>query len=70
MKRNILFGSIAVAVAVIAAAALPTDKTKSEEAFNRLASLRGEWQGQIDGVNTTLIYTLTANGCIDGTMPT
>src|SRR5215467_10303564 len=62
MKQNILFGALAVALAVIAAAARPGDKMKSEEAFDRLASLQGEWQGQIDGINTTLIYTLTANG--------
>jgi hypothetical protein len=62
MKRNILFGSVAVALAVTAAAALQADRTKSEEAFDRLASLQGEWQGKIDGINTTLIYTLTANG--------
>ncbi len=62
MKRNILLGSVAAALAISAVAALPADRTKSEEAFDQLASLKGEWQGQIDGINTTLIYTLTANG--------
>jgi len=62
MKWNILFGALAVVLTVIAAAALRGDKMKSEQAFDRLASLQGEWQGQIDGINTTLIYTLTANG--------
>jgi len=62
MKLSVVFGSVAVAVAVIVSAALGADKTKSEKAFDRLASLQGEWQGQIDGLNTTLIYTLTANG--------
>ena len=62
MKRSIVFGSVATALAVIVSAALPADKTNSEQAFDRLASLRGEWKGEIDGVNTTLIYTLTANG--------
>jgi len=38
------------------------ETTKSAQAFDRLTSLKGEWNGQIDGVNTTLIYTLTANG--------
>jgi hypothetical protein len=47
---------------VVATTALAADKIKSEEAFDRLASLKGEWKGQIDGVNTTLIYTLAANG--------
>jgi len=62
MKRNILFGALAGTLAIIAAAALPADKTKSEETFDRLASLQGEWRGQINGMNTVLIYTLTANG--------
>ncbi len=62
MKRNVAFGSVGVAFVVIASAALTGDKTKSAEAFDRLTSLQGEWTGQIDGVNTTLIYTLTANG--------
>jgi len=46
----------------MASSALAADNTKSEEAFDRLASLQGEWKGVADGVNTTLIYTLTANG--------
>src|SRR5436189_502156 len=62
MKRNVVFGSVGVAFVVIASAALAGDKTESAEAFDRLTSLQGEWTGQIDGVNTTLIYTLTANG--------
>jgi hypothetical protein len=62
MKRTVLFGSLGVALVVLVSAALAADKTKSEEAFDRLASLQGEWRGQIDRVNTTLIYTLTANG--------
>jgi len=62
MKRNVVFGSVSMAFVVIASTALAADKTKSAEAFDRLTSLKGEWTGQIDGVNTTLIYTLTANG--------
>ena len=62
MKWNVVFGSVGMALGVIASAALAGDKTKSEQAFDRLSSLKGEWNGQIDGVNTTLIYTLTANG--------
>jgi hypothetical protein len=61
MKRSLLVASIIMAFAV-AAAALAADKTKSEQAFDRLTSLQGEWKGEIDGVNTTLIYTVTANG--------
>src|SRR5205809_1093603 len=62
MKQKIVFGSVALSAVFLAASALGADKTKSEQAFDRLASLQGEWQGIADGVNTTLIYTLTANG--------
>src|SRR5215831_5215645 len=61
MKRTVIFG-ILTAVLVMASSALAADNTKSEEAFDRLASLQGEWKGVADGVNTTLIYILTANG--------
>src|SRR5215831_20258295 len=61
MKRTVIFG-ILTAVLVMASSALAADNTKSEEAFDRLASLQGEWKGVADGINTTLIYTLTANG--------
>jgi hypothetical protein len=47
-------------VAITASAA--ADKTKSEEAFDRLVSLKGEWECQHDGVKIHVIYTLTANG--------
>jgi hypothetical protein len=62
MKRTNVFRIIGMALLVGASAAFAADKTKSEEAFDRLASLKGEWKGEIKGVNTTLIYTLTANG--------
>src|SRR5881392_2306418 len=62
MKRTIVFGSVGVMALLVAASAPAADKTNSEEAFDRLASLQGEWQGVADGLNTTLIYTLTANG--------
>ena len=62
MKRSVVLGSVGAALVALASAAPAGDKTKSEQAFDRLTSLKGEWNGQIDGVNTTLIYTLTANG--------
>src|SRR2546422_10161300 len=62
MKQNIVFGSVGVIALLVAAAALASDKRKSEEAFDRLASLQGEWKGEIDGVKATLIYMLTADG--------
>src|ERR1051325_6426945 len=64
MKRNVLFGSISVALVAMASAVFAIDKTKSERAFDRLTSLQGEWKGETSGVNTTLIYTLTANGSV------
>ena len=54
-------GSVGVMAVIVAAAAL-ADKTKSDEAFDRLASLAGEWNGEIDGVKAALIYALTADG--------
>jgi len=62
MKRTVVFGIVGMALFVAASAAFAADKIKSEEAFDRLASLKGEWKGEINGVDTTLIYTLTANG--------
>jgi len=62
MKQNIVFGSVGVIALLVAAAALASDKRKSEEAFDRLASLQGEWKGEIDGVKAILIYMLTADG--------
>src|SRR5947207_10959250 len=62
MKQTVVFGIVGMALSVVASAAFAADKTKSEEAFDRLASLKGEWEGEINGVDTTLIYTLTANG--------
>ena len=62
MKRTVVFGIVGMALFVVASAAFAADKIKSEEAFDRLASLKGEWKGEINGVDTTLIYTLTANG--------
>jgi len=62
MKRTLVFGIVGMALFVVTSAAFAADKIKSEEAFDRLASLKGEWKGEINGVNTTLIYTLTANG--------
>ena len=62
MNRKFLCGLGAVEAFVLATAALAGDQTKSEEAFDRLTSLSGEWKGEMSGVHTTLIYTVTANG--------
>ena len=60
MKRALLLGVLGVFVGQ--AVALATDKTKSEEAFDRLTSLVGEWKGEQGGVEIKLLYTLTADG--------
>jgi hypothetical protein len=62
MKRTLLLGSVTMMALVMSAAVLAADKTKSEEAFDRLASLKGQWKGEQDGVKISLIYALTANG--------
>ena len=62
MKRTLLFSAVSMMALLAGAASLAADKTKSEEAFDRLASLKGEWEGQQDGVKISLVYTLTANG--------
>ena len=55
MKRTAVSGIVGIALFVAASAAFAADKTKSEEAFDRLA------KGEIKGIDTTLIYTVTAN---------
>jgi hypothetical protein len=62
MKRNLLLGSVTMIALLLVAASLRADKTKSEEAFDRLATLKGEWSGEQEGIKISLIYTLTANG--------
>src|SRR6184192_4284219 len=61
MKRPVMFGIVGMALFVAASAAFAADKTRSAEAFDRLSSLKGEWKGEIKGIDTTLIYTVTAN---------
>ena len=62
MKRNGVIGLVAISLVLATSAMLAADKTKSEEAFDRLASLKGQWVGTAFGVKTTLTYILTANG--------
>ena len=61
MKRTAVSGIVGMALFVAASAAFAADKTRSAEAFDRLSSLKGEWKGEIKGIDTTLIYTVTAN---------
>jgi hypothetical protein len=62
MKRPLLVGSVTMIAQLLMAASLLADQTKSEEAFDRLATLKGPWRGEQEGVKVSLIYTLTANG--------
>ena len=61
MKRTAVSGIVGMALFVAASAAFAADKTRSAEAFDRLSSLKGEWKGEIKGIDTTLICTVTAN---------
>ena len=62
MKRSLLFSAIGGMALVAGAASLAADKTKSEEAFDRLTSLKGDWKGEQEGVKISVSYTVTANG--------
>jgi hypothetical protein len=64
MKRmwNSLFRSVALMPLVVSTVAVAADKTKSEQAFDRLTSLQGEWEGEQRGIKIKVNYTLTANG--------
>ena len=62
MRQTVVFGIIGTALFVVALAAFAVDKSKSEEAFDSLATLKGEWSGEQEGVKISLIYMLTANG--------
>src|SRR5437762_5772105 len=62
LKSSAVFGMVGMALFVAASATFGADKTKSEEAFDRLAALKGKWSGEQEGVKVSLIYTLTANG--------
>ena len=62
MKSTAVFGMVGMALFVAASATFGADKTKSEEAFDRLAALKDKWSGEQEAVKVSLIYTLTANG--------
>lgn len=61
-KSYVLFGSVGMMVLLMAESVLAADKTTSEKAFDRLASLQGNWEGEQSGAKISLTYTLTANG--------
>jgi hypothetical protein len=58
--RNSIISLIGIAAFLLGADA--ADRTRSEQAFDRLAALQGEWRGEQDGRKIKVTYTLTANG--------
>jgi hypothetical protein len=62
MTRSSVFRSVGIMALLLSAAAVAADKTKSEKAFDRLASLQGNWDGEQRGSKVRVTYTLTANG--------
>src|SRR5262249_30810949 len=57
-----VFRSVALMPLVVSTVGVAADKTKSEQAFDRLTSLQGEWEGEQRGIKIKVNYTLTANG--------
>src|SRR5437868_10774646 len=59
-----LWRSVAIVAFLLSPAVMAADETKSEseEAFDRLASLRGEWEGKEKASKINVTHTLTANG--------
>jgi len=62
VKRLLLFECVTMMAFFAAAAPVRADNPKSQEAFDRLASLQGEWRGEQGGKKINVTYTLTANG--------
>src|SRR5206468_711727 len=62
MKRSVLFWAVGTMAVIVADAAMAAEKTKSEQAFDHLASLQGQWEGEEQGSKFNVVYTLTANG--------
>ena len=55
-----VFGSALIGAAILSAA----EKSNSAQAFDRLASLVGQWTGMQGTTEIKLTYTLTANGSV------
>jgi hypothetical protein len=62
VKRLLLFECVTMMAFLAATAAVRADNRESQEAFDRLASLQGEWRGEQNGTKINVTYTLTANG--------
>jgi alpha-amylase/alpha-mannosidase (GH57 family) len=61
VKRLLLFKYVTMMVFLVTPAAVRANNPGSQEAFDRLASLQGEWRGEQNGKKINVTYTLTAN---------
>src|SRR4029453_9991488 len=62
MSQSSVFRSVGMMALVLSVAATADGRSESEQAFDRLASLQGEWEGEQRGTKMKVTYTLTANG--------
>src|SRR4029450_5459231 len=62
MSQSSVFRSVGMMALVLSVAATADGRSESEQAFDRLASLQGEWEGEQRGTKMKGTYTLTANG--------
>jgi hypothetical protein len=62
VRRLLLFECVTMMTFLVATAAVRADNPKGQEAFDRLASLQGEWRSEQNGEKINVTYTLTANG--------
>ena len=62
VKPTLFFAGTSMMAFLVATAAVRADNPKSQEAFDRLASLQGEWRVEQNGKKINVTYTLTANG--------
>jgi hypothetical protein len=61
-EPTLFFTCFSMMACLVATAGVGADSPKSQEAFDRLATLQGEWRGEQNGQKINVTYTLTANG--------
>jgi hypothetical protein len=62
VEPTLFFACISMMAFLVPTATVTAETPKSQEAFDRLASLQGEWRGEQNGEKINVTYTLTANG--------
>src|ERR1043166_519185 len=62
MSQSSVFRSVGMMALVLSAAATAGGRSEGEQAFDRLASPQGGWEGEQRGTKMKVTYTLTANG--------